>query len=308
MSDSWKRIVLFSRRKDLMEFALYISSMKYFEKITKNYIINFKNTVISNKYLQRLAQIGNLSFTRIYFGSEFCERLIPTIKELKKVIDFCDKNVLNFTLLTPFVTDITMKKLKELFEFLKRFDTENLEIVFNDWGVFHLLKNEYEFNLAVGRLLTKQKKDPSFIEDLIDEKFLNLDSDTKSIIKGCSMDASPLIKDFLLKNVLRIELDNVYQGIDVNVDIKKSLYYPFVPVTTTRFCMTHSYALKKPYIRGKNPCNKECLKTFYKYTINNVHLFLKGNTQFYCNNQLPQNVEIFDRIVFEPLESFISSL
>jgi len=289
-----------------MEFALYISNTKYFEKLTKNYIIDFEKTAETNKYLQKFAQIDKVSFTRIYFGPEFCERLIPTTKELKEVIDFCESNNLNLTLLTPFVTDNGIEKLKKLFEFLNKIKIGNFEIVFNDWGVFRLLKNEYDFNLVIGRLLTKQKKDPSFIEDLIDKKFLNLDDDTRVIIKESSIDATPLLKEFILKNKLsRIELDNVYQGIEVDFDVKKSLYYPFVPVTMTRFCKAHSYSLKTPYIRGKNPCNKECLNTSYSYTINNVHLFLKGNTQFYCNNMLPENIKIFDRIVFEPPESFI---
>ena len=286
---------------------MYINQREYFNEITKKYVLEFKKIIRSDRYLQTLARIDKLPFSRIYFGAEFCERLIPRTEDLKMVIDFCEKNDMGLTLLTPFVTDMGMEKLKKLFRLLEKLDVKGLEIVFNDWGVFRFIKRKYRFNLSIGRLLTKQKKDPSFIEDVIDKNFLNLDEDTRIIIKECSIDASPLLTSFILKNgISRIELDNVYQGIEVEFNIKKSLYYPFVPVTTTRFCKATSYALKQSYIRGKNPCNKECLGSVYSYTINNVRLFLKGNTQFYCNNMLPKNLSLFDRLVFEPPELFMS--
>jgi len=286
-----------------MKFALYISNIEFFDKLTNDYIIKIQEKIKSNRYLQELSKIENFKFERIYFGSEFCTNLIPDLKEIKKVVDFCEKNKLKLTFLTPFVTPDALKKIKKLLIFFKEKNMNGFEIVFNDWGLFHFLKERYSFKLSMGRLLTKQKKDPSFIEDLFDSSFLNLNEDTKLIIKECSMDCTDLLKNFILKNkISRIELDNVYQGINIDFDIKKSLYYPFVPVTLTRFCKAHSYYSKKAYIRGKNPCNKECLKSHYSHVVNNVRLFLKGNTQFYCNNLLPKNIKIFDRIVFEPTE------
>ena len=40
-------------------------------------------------------------------------------------------------------------------------ELKNFEIVFNDWGTFYYLRKYYPMiNLGVGRLLTKQRKDP----------------------------------------------------------------------------------------------------------------------------------------------------
>lgn len=287
-----------------MEFALYLDNIYDFKEKTKFYFQEIHKNINKNRYLFLLNKIDNLKFSRLYFGSEFCERLIPTTKELEKVINFCKKNKINLTFMTPIITDDPyIENFKKIFKVINDSNLEKKEVIFNDWGVFRLLKKFSNLDLVLGRFLTKQKKDPSFIEDLFNKNFLNLDNETQDIIKKSTIDTTELLKKFLKKNdILRAEFDNVYQGINIDSDIKKTLYYPFVPVCLTRLCKAHSYVTKKPYIRGKNECMKECKYTSYTYSINNVHMFLKGNVQFYCNNHLPKNIHEFDRIVFEPFE------
>ncbi|MBN2094948.1 MAG: hypothetical protein JW727_02775 [Candidatus Aenigmarchaeota archaeon] len=298
-----KDIVIFKRKEYSMEYALYVGNTECFSRVAGKYILKLNESKKINRYLQKLDQTGKVLFSRIYFGSEFCERMIPDIAEIKKAVGFCNKNALSMSLLTPYVTDRALDKLKEIFELWQQIKPKNAEIIFNDWGVFHYLRQKYDFKLSIGRLLTKQKKDPSLIEAILDEKFFNLDTYSTAILKQSGIDASETLKNFILCNkISRIELDNVYQGIESDFNIKKSLYYPFVPVATTRFCKSPAYYFKKPFVKGKNPCNRECLTSLYSYSINNVKLFLKGNTQFYCNNKLPENISIFDRIVFEPPE------
>src|SRR3972149_3376687 len=57
------------------------------------------------------------TFTRLYFGNEFCEELIPCTDKLDAAIDFVIKRNADFTLVTPFVTN---KGIKRLIPLLKR--------------------------------------------------------------------------------------------------------------------------------------------------------------------------------------------
>src|SRR5262245_44081709 len=58
---------------------------------------------------------GDVQFTRCCFGTEFCEHLLPapaTVREFASAAQDCG---LGFTLLTPYVTDAGILKLRELF-------------------------------------------------------------------------------------------------------------------------------------------------------------------------------------------------
>lgn len=254
-----------------------------------------------------ISKIKNLNYvtdkySRLYFGVEFCESLIPTIEDLEQVLSFISKKGLSLTLVTPYLTDNGIGKLKPLIKFLidEQLDSE---IVVNDWGLLRLLKKEYrdsDFELALGRLLTKQKKDP---------RILNL---TGKIPQGAiehfmmsNVDVPILVNFLMNKGIRHVELDNLFQGLSrQNPQIKGSLYIPFVYVTTTKLCLANLGEKKSASLRVVSTCNKECQKYTFKlqHTRMPVDLFLKGNTIFFKNNRLPENLEELniDRLVYQP--------
>ena len=73
------------------------------------------------------------AYSRLYFGIEFCERLIPSREELSAAIEFAGRNKMDFTFVTPFVTDNGMEKLARLLDCFSG-DQRGSEIVINDWG------------------------------------------------------------------------------------------------------------------------------------------------------------------------------
>jgi hypothetical protein len=237
-------------------------------------------------------------YSRLYFGNEFCERLLPSKNELKQVLDFSLEKGLNFSLVTPFVTNKGLGLLDHLLPLLNRND----EVVFNDWGVLELIHSN-RLKPVLGRLLTKQKRGPRIIN--VKEKS---PSELMEYFMSSNTEA-PIIQEFLIKNnIERVELDNLLQGINQdfsNKRIKASLYYPFLYLTTTRRCIINSCDIisKKDKI-GIYPCNKEC----QKYTVEKenenipVKLVLKGNTHFFVNNNLPEELENkgINRLVYEP--------
>jgi len=260
-----------------MEQAIFISKVKNLKYVT-------------NKY------------SRVYYGVEFCERLIPGKEDLKQVLNFISKNELSFTLVTPYVTHEGLDRCKLLIRFLID-ERPNSEIVINDWGFLRLLQKEYRNNslkLVLGRLLTKQKRGPRILY-LIHK----IPNGAIEHFKMSSVDV-PIFASFLMdKGINRVELDNLLQGISrPNSRIKGSLYIPFSFLTTTRLCPVSLAAKKGSPLRAILPCNRECQKFTFKLQHKRmpVDLFLKGNTVFFENNIVPKNLDKLniDRLVYQP--------
>lgn len=252
-----------------------------------------------------ISKIKNLSYvtekySRLYFGIEFCERLIPTIEDLKGVLRFVSRKDLDFTLVTPYLTNKGISRLKSLVKFLIN-ERPDSSIVVNDWGFLCSLKEECKdkdlhLELALGRLLTKQKRDPEILNIMH-----KIPQSAIEHFKMSNVDAS-IFTDFLIeKDIRRVELDNLLQGISrQNSKIKGSLYIPFVYLTTTRLCLSNLGEKARVVL----PCNKECESYIFKlqHRRMGVDLFLKGNTVFFENNRLPENLNELniDRLVYQP--------
>lgn len=239
-------------------------------------------------------------YTRLYFGNEFCQRLMPGVQEVRQAFDFVLERNMHLSFVTPYVTNQGIGALKPVLEeiFVKM---SGIEIVVNDWGLLRFLRKEYAYpNLVLGRLLTKQKRGPRILnlkDMLSDDAFTHFQESNIDV---------PVLSDFLFDwGIKRVELDNLLQGLArENPQIKGSLYFPFAYVTTTRFCPTASCEKETRFLRSIRPCDKQCRKYGFVLRHKNmpVELFLKGNTQFFSNDSLPGGLDKLniDRLVFQP--------
>lgn len=258
-------------------------------------------------------------YQRLYWGAEFCQNLIPDLKDTEKVLAFAMKNKVKFSFITPLVTDKGLSKLRKAFSYLRKNNAE-CEIIVNDWGVLECLRAEFNkyFKLALGRLLVRQQRDPSMKIVLQKQPpYAMRDNKTGKIAvvihsppkglyqkgMGASYANSYLFQDFLSKfGIERLELNNLIQGLYLEgVRFKKSIYTPYVNISTTRFCPMES-RLQKLY--RIDMCHKECQEHYYEMKSKNIPMVIykKGNTTFYKN---PLDIESskkngIDRIVFQP--------
>ena len=256
-------------------------------------------------YITRSQQLDYLrdDFSRLYFGAEFCERLIPAVDEALRVAAFAHERGLGLTLMTPYVTDEGLDSLDRLFGAVCSAGMQ-LEAVFNDWGVLDLLRAEYPDVVPVmGRLLNKTKRGPR-IMNIIDK----LPPECRDYFESCVLSAAPACDFLKQRSVSRVEFDNQLQGVRLDRTdpvIKKSLYVPYVFVSTTRFCL--AAGCDDPacvdYV-GVGPCERQCRE--YVFQLDNpvmcVPLLRRGNVMFYVNGRLPDNLagSRFDRIVVQP--------
>jgi hypothetical protein len=254
-------------------------------------------------YISKLSGIKYFQndFTRIYFGQEFCERLLPKEADLEKIISFSlDKDV-PLTLVTPYVTDKGLLKLEKLIELFAE-KMPKAEIVFNDWGVFQFIEENFsELKPVLGRLLNKQKRGPR-IMNIIDQ----VPPETREYYTGASLDVSATVEFLKKKGIFRVEFDNLLQGLDMtglDPEIKRSLYLPYLFISTTRFCLTANCESGDSGV-GVMPCHRECQN--YSFNLNNpvmkTPLIRRGNTIFALNENIPDVVSRgeVDRIVIQP--------
>lgn len=239
--------------------------------------------------------------TRIYFGQEFCERLLPSKDELEKLCAFSEKEGVPLTLVTPYVTDKGLLKLEKLIE-LFALKMPKAEIVFNDWGVFQFIEESFsELKPVLGRLLNKQKRGPR-ITNIIDQ----VPKETREYYTGASLDVSTTAGFLKKKGIMRVEFDNLLQGLNMtglDPEIKRSLYLPYLFISTTRFCLTANCESGDSGV-GVMPCYRECQN--YSFNLNNpvmkTPLIRRGNTIFALNENIPDVVSRgeIDRIVIQP--------
>ena len=253
-----------------------------------------------------ISKIENLKYvtekySRLYFGVEFCQHLIPSVEDLDCVLKFTSEKKMNLTLVCPFVTNKGMERLKSLLGCLINRQPTS-EIAINDWGLLRWIKENYgNLNLILGRLLTKQKRGPRILNFMGKSPSAMIQHFRQACIDNSST------KDFLMMSgIKRIELDNTLQGINrPHHALPGSLYVPFAYITTTRFCLVNNCigTVKKP-LRSISPCYKECQNYTFKLHHKQmpVELLLKGNTQFFKNEGVPKNLRQLniDRLVYQP--------
>lgn len=268
--------------------------------------------------LKNLGYFQKGRYQRIYWGVEFCQNLIPSTQDTDKVLRFVKRNNLGFTLVTPLVTERGLKKITKILFLLKR-KRINCEVVINDWGILGWLNENFNdyFELALGRLLGRQQRYPEITKTLEKQSPFAVKSDSGNLViyihrlpdkryrRGIksSYINSPLAQQFLSKlGIKRVEFNNLIQGIDLTgIKFKKSIYTPFINISTTRFC-----PMDKKYqeLYRINVCHKECQNYYDRLSMSwsPVLRYKKGNTVFY-RNPVDENRAAamgIDRIVFQP--------
>jgi len=173
------------------------------------------------------------------------------------------------------------------------------------------------FEPVFGRLLVRQQREPAMKNVLEKQPLFPIkgkDEKIRIIVHRppskryqhgirASYVNSILLHKFLSKfGVKRIELNNLIQGLNLNgIRFKKSIYRPFVNISTSRFCPMQTRYQK---IYRINVCRRECQK-YYEILRNKAIpkiIYKRGNTTFYKN---PLNIkEILeldiDRVVLQP--------
>lgn len=240
-----------------------------------------------------LTSLKEDKYDYLYFGNEFCANLLPHAEDLKTAIDLCNKFAVKLVLVTPYVGEFELEQLKHILGLIKETNQE-IEIVFNDWGVYRYCKNLGLNRLILGRLLNKMERDMRIqcLKKTDPELYTSLR--TPNIL---SSNAEEFLK---AENIERIEFDNLFQGINLDQLTDKhkySLYYPYIYLTTSRTCPCNHHN-----IGNLDKCEKNCYNQMFEYPVEDgsTLFYVHGRTLFLKNEKLDQSYEsVFDRIIIQ---------
>lgn len=242
-----------------------------------------------------LDHIGNnrdRSFSRVYFGNEFCNYLLPTDRDISLLQNLKKKRKIEFGIVLPYINQL---KIKQSVSLLRRIDKElpGSEIIVNDWGALNLIKNEFPgLTIVLGRLFSRQRrgfflKGAAGKNTLIDA--VNVGDREKEYLKSSVLQNDYLMGFFRELGIRRIGIDNLRQGIipDNKYNMDVDLYYPLVYITTSNRCLTASLHRKDPVSSRIARCDNVCMRVPRRtMEILGVKVYLVGNTQFYFNDKL----------------------
>lgn len=223
-------------------------------------------------------------YSRIYLGDEFCERLLPTLRQLKAAVKLFGGNL---TLATAPLTDEGLVQAKKLLAVLPR----ETEVVVNDWGLLDDVK-KHKLTPVLGRLMLKYHRDPRV--EVIDDK---IPAGCRKVLHSSALTQTRFVKFLKKGGIRRIELDAAPFTLDHGdlSGFKVSLHVPCVYVTSTRQCLTAYYLTGK---FGITNCTKPCLKHAFTWKNKGFpqNMNQKGNILFY-KNPVIQPPPQCDRIV-----------
>jgi len=213
----------------------------------------------------------------LYFGSEFCQDLLPTVKQLHAFCELAKASNLEAVLQTSMVTPEGLQRINCLLAKLTSFDLAPT-VVFNDWGVLTLLRKEYpQLKVRAGRLINRALRDPRMTDQSRNPESLteHRGARLRSMLTRFSVSAIETDPD----------LEGGYLG-NGSDGLERVLHLPYVYAVTGRNCLLKAEAAddNTSFTKGLGqPCASPCLGRFHAVEREDTRqpLLRVGNTIFY---------------------------
>ena len=235
------------------------------------------------------------SLRAVYFGSEFCQDLIPDVNEAEKFCASAKDAGLESVLLTPVVRPDGLCRVGRLVDDLESRNCAP-SVVFNDFGVMQMLRNQHPgLKRQAGRLINRALRDPRLAEQ-------PLESNARRATRGGQ------IRDLLLRfGVAGLEtdpdLDGSYLG-EPESGLQRVLHLPYVFAASGRNCLFKAEAqgeVNNFATLLSRACPAPChgLWRSEQRTDLGVPLWRAGNTLFYeaTRASVEAHLKRVDRIV-----------
>lgn len=194
------------------------------------------------------AWLAPLRPTHLYFGSEFCEHLLPSPRALREALRQAEDAGQRLVLLTPVASPAVLARLHALLTLLP----PGSEVVVNDWGVAHALASRFpDVRPVAGRVLCRMTKDPR----------LNAGWAGRC---GHGLAAPTMRALFARLGIRSLEIDVPLfadAAAFAELPLPAAVHLPYVYVAKGRMCRAGALAVKGPerFAVGRR-CQKECLR------------------------------------------------
>jgi hypothetical protein len=244
----------------------------------------------------------------LWFGVEFCVHRMPATEHIFSAADHALRKGMRFTLVTPYAAG---RDLDLLWDNVRPVLAEKdvvQRVTVNDWGMLARVRQHFpRIPVYLGRVLNRQRTSPQLVDLL--EKPQSLPRDFWDYAGTCAADNARFAAWLKSIGVAGSEQDNPEQGVrPVRHRLARVLHWPWVYVTTTRRCGYGNYTgdahgaaaapLLQPVVLPAR-CGRQCEGYLHELSVKEfgVGLVLNGNTQFYFNDQLPEDLSRFQFVV-----------
>lgn len=192
--------------------------------------------------------------TALYFGTEFCEDLLPSAAEATAYCALARDGGFKATLLTPVVTTEGLGAVERLLDELVAGGWVP-DVVFNDWGVMRVLRERHpRLSARAGRLLNRALRDPrAFVGGARGASPTGFDAARgvrlRRLLARCGVEALETDPD----------LDGGYLG-DGSAGLHRALHLPYALAASGRNCLFKATALPGRGIGQllADPCPRPC--------------------------------------------------
>lgn len=232
--------------------------------------------------------------SRVYFGSEFCQYRQQPLATVKRALQLCWENEIEFTYVSSYVHDEKFAQLIEIANYLQQTAIEakrSIEFVVNDWGVYYYVKNHYpNLDIIIGRLLNKNIRDPRVAKYYNDE---GAPESGKQFFQESGLLSSSFRSFLDDERVVGLEFDELIQGHRLSDDpaYRTIFHYPYGCVASGSACMVgFMNEEKKNKYRGNPKCHQQCQSYLFELknrAIKDINqtLVQKGNTAFFIHDR-----------------------
>lgn len=218
----------------------------------------------------------------IYFGSEFCQDLLPTLAAVERLCLWAAQAGVEAVLLTPMVTPRGLLLVDHLLRELAGHGFAP-SLVVNDWGVLNLLRRSYPgLRRRAGRLMNRGLRDPRLPERTAPGD----DQGGQQVGRMRAM--------LLQSGVEAVETDADLEGnhLGEKVDgLQRVLHFPYVFAASGRNCLVKAdgaASAEDCFTKGLSlPCPGLCRGRWHEVTREDTdrQLWRSGNTIFYQVSQ-----------------------
>lgn len=230
---------------------------------------------------------------RIYFGTESCPRLIPSLPEASRALERAASAGKKFTLVTPYLHDEGLRQVERILNGMD--GALEPEVVINDYGLAALLRDGGRMVRPVlGRLLVK---------GMVGYRDHGVSGSLSKYMSAGNLQ-HPVFFDFLGRlGIGRVEVDHLYNleaGAAPDAGVSFSMHYPNGLVTLTSRCPWRFDGVRWE----TGPCSRNCLGGEFTMTGEGrgTPVLMRGCAQFSLGRNPARDIGRLgvDRLVYHP--------
>lgn len=224
-----------------------------------------------DKFILDIENQKKEKLSRIYIGSYFCSQYFLLSSGITQIVEFCEKNRIEMTLVIPVFSEKDLSTAKHKIAYFLNNYKLMTEVTVNDYGMLNHIQKNFDKKINLGRLFFKDPRDIRIKDYFIKKLSPSYFTFTESGI-----------------NINLVELDNTqfepFDCKDFSFEFKIGVHTPWCFMSTGNICKHASIhrSIEKKF-RPNCVCRLECEATYEEYNKKDFCIIHFGRTIYYYN-------------------------